>query len=90
MGTLTAQGILWSYLSFNGKVAFEHNYHVIHFVPQTGLYHLKEKGETVYAAKQAHECLEAAPEIVLDYHANQFTPSWEECHGTEDQTATAA
>jgi hypothetical protein len=34
--------------------------------------------------------LEAAPEIVLDYHASKFIPSWEEDHGTEDQAATAA
>jgi hypothetical protein len=90
MGTLTASGILWAYLGFNGKVAFGRGDHVIHYEPKTGLYHLKEKGETIFAAKKAHECLEAAPEFVWDHCASHIIPSWEEDHGTEDQASTAA
>lgn len=76
-GTLSVQGIAWTYLKHNGKVAFECGKHAIHFVPQTNLYHVKEKGDTVFVSGSVSECLEEATPIVLDYHASKLTPSWE-------------
>ncbi len=76
-GTLTVQGIPWAYMKHNGKLAFGFGKHAIHFVPQTGFYHLKEAGETVFTANTVAEVLDNASEFVLDFHANQLTPSWE-------------
>lgn len=90
MGTLTIQGITWTYLSFNGKVAFGFGDHAIHYVPSTGLFHIKEKGETISVSKQVSECLEEASTIVWEYLASKITPSWEHDHGQQDQTTSAA
>lgn len=76
-GTLAVQGILWTYLKYNGKVAFGFGRHAIHFVPQTNLYHVKENGETVFASGSVSECLEEATPIVLDFYSEQIVPSWE-------------
>jgi hypothetical protein len=76
-GTLTVQGISWAYMKHNDKLAFGFGKHAIHFVPQTGFYHLKEAGETIYAATTVAECLDNAAPHVLDFYADQITPSWE-------------
>jgi hypothetical protein len=77
-GTLTVQGIPWAYTKHNDKLAFGYGKHAIHFVPQTGYYHLKEAGETIFAATTVAGCLDNATPFVLDYHASLIVPSWEE------------
>lgn len=77
IGTLTVQGISWCYLKHNGRVAFGFGHHSITFDPCSGYYHIKERGETVFAARSVTECLENAAEIVFDFYASQITPSWE-------------
>lgn len=76
-GTLLAQGILWTYQRYNGKVAFRHGDLAIVWDCNSGYYQIKERGETVFVARSVTECLENAPEYVWEYHANQIVPSWE-------------
>ena len=77
MGTLTTiDGIKWRIQSLNGRAAFRHECHAIHFDITTRLYHLKEKGETVYVAKTSSECLEVASFYIWENAACQKTPSW--------------
>lgn len=73
----TKDGIVWACLSHNGRVAFGHNDHAIHFEPKTGFFHLKESGETVFVAKSPAAVLESASEYIWEHYASQFIPSWE-------------
>ncbi len=78
MSTLTTQdGTCWTYRKHNGRVAFEHKAFVIHFEPQTGFFHLKEKEETVFVAKTPWEVLEEAAVAMLEHYASKFKPCWE-------------
>lgn len=78
MATLTTrQGIVWNSCKHNGKVAFCNGAHAIVFEDKTGLFHLKENGETVYVDRKVVACLEHADDIILDYHADKIIPSWE-------------
>lgn len=78
MSTLTMRdGTQWCFLRHNDRLAFGHKAFAIHWVPQTGYYHLKEKGETVFVAKTPLECLAVASEYLLDSMANQFVPCWD-------------
>lgn len=78
MGTLTTRdGTQWFFLRYNDKIAYGHGDFAIHFVYETGLYHIKESGETIFVAKSALECLVAAPEYILDNAARKFIPCWE-------------
>lgn len=76
-GTLSVQGIKWAYMRCHGRVAFAFRYHSIHFDPWSGYYQIREKGETIFAARSVTECLENAAEYVWDFHADKLTPSWE-------------
>lgn len=76
-GTLTAQGIPWTYLRYNGKLAFGYGAHAIVFDIISGYYQIKERGETVFASKSVTECLANAAEYVWEYYAAQYVPSWE-------------
>lgn len=76
-GTLTVQGIAWTYQRYNGRVAFCYGKHCIIFDCNSGYYQIKEAGETVFVARSVTECLENAAEYVWEYHASQFVPSWE-------------
>lgn len=76
-GTLTVQGIPWAYTKYNGKVAFGYGKHAIHYVPQTGFFHLKQGGETVFSATTVAEVLDKATPFVLDYHASKIITTWE-------------
>lgn len=79
MSTLTLKdGTCWTYRSHNGRVAFEHNAFAIHFVPQTGFFHFKEKEETVFVAKTPEECLTSSHEVMMECHASKFVPIWEQ------------
>lgn len=77
MGTLTVKGIQWTASRHNGKLSFGFRRHGIVFVPQTGFYHLKEGGETLFADRSVAICLEHASEVVWEHYAKQFQPSWE-------------
>jgi hypothetical protein len=78
MGTLTTiDGIKWRIQSLNGRAAFRYHCHAIHFDTHSRLYHLKEKGETVFVARTSSECLEVASFYIWDHAASQITPSWE-------------
>ncbi len=76
-GTLLVQNIPWTYVRYNGKIAFRYMAHAIVFNISSGYYQIQELGETVYAAKSVSECLQYAAWYVLEYHASQFVPSWE-------------
>lgn len=76
-GTLSVAGIAWSYQKYNGRVAFCYRHHAIVFDCNSGYYQIKERGETVFAARSVSECLQNAAEYVWDYYASQITPSWE-------------
>lgn len=77
MTTLTTKdGIEWMCLKHNGKLAFGHNRFAIHF--EDGFFHLKESGESRFIGLDAVECLEAAPQVMLDCYAEQFKPIWEQ------------
>lgn len=76
-GTLTIQGIDWRYLKYNGKLALQYGHHAIIFDHQSGYYLIKQRGETVFASHGITDCLENVTECVLDYHARQIVPSWE-------------
>lgn len=79
MGTLTTKdGTCWTYRKHNGRIAFEHKAFAIHYVPQTGLFHLKESVETIFVAKTPEEILALAPDAMLDHYASKIVPSWEQ------------
>lgn len=79
MATLTTiQGVKWESCRHNGKLAFCSGDHVIAYESKTGLYHLKENGETIFVDRNMIVCLEhATPELIWDYYASAITPSWE-------------
>jgi len=75
-GTLTVQGIPWSYFKCEGKLAFGYGAHAI--VTYDTLFLIKEKGEIVFVGFSMAECLEIASIFVWEYLAKQCVPSWEE------------
>jgi hypothetical protein len=76
-GTLSIKGINWCYMKCHGRVAFAYRHHSILFEPRSGYYQLREKNETVFAARSVTECLENAAEYVWDFYAAKLIPSWE-------------
>jgi len=79
--TLKFNGITWNAGRHNGKLSLTFGVHVIQYETSTGLYHLKEDGETIFADKALVLCMEhaseVAHEIVCENVAREIIPSWE-------------
>lgn len=77
MTTLTTKdGTEWLCLNHNGRFALGHKGFAIHF--DGGFYHIKERGKILFTGFNVVECLEVSREVMLDYYASQFVPSWEQ------------
>lgn len=76
MTTLTTkEGTEWMCLKHNGRLAFGHGPFAITF--EEGFFRLKKQGEILFVGMNAVECLEVAPECMLESYARHFKPSWE-------------
>lgn len=76
-GTLSVQGIPWTYLKYNDRIGFGYGRHAIIFDPLVSLYLIKQDGQTVFSAHNVSECLEHAAHIVWDYYSQRIAPVWE-------------
>ncbi len=81
MSTLTTiTGVKWDISSRGGKASFHHptlgldiTYH-----PSVGEYVVWSGGLEYYSSHDVTDCLETCSDVILDYFASHFIPSWEE------------
>jgi hypothetical protein len=78
MSTLTIGNIKWNIAHYESKSAYTFgNSHAILFDPASKAYVLMARGNVVYRAKHASECLEVATGVILDDCVSKYVPSWE-------------
>lgn len=70
---LKLHGIEWAYSDHEGRLALGYYKFAIVYNPADKLYHLKESGKSLFSDPDMSKCLDAAPEFIFDYFADQLT-----------------